>query len=98
MTRALVSALDVTAHRDAVDLHLRPAEERGADGGTRWFVGPESLPVDLVHRLEVGKVRQEHRRLRDAVERGVGRDEDGGEVVEDAPRLRADVVAADELT
>src|SRR5712691_398178 len=97
MTRALVSALDVAAHRDAFDLDLRPAEQSGADRGPRRLVGPEPLSVDLVHRLKIREVREEDRRLRHAVERRVGGDEDSGEVVEDAACLDAHVAAADEL-
>src|SRR5438309_10877386 len=98
MTRALVSALDVTAHRDAFDLDLRPAQERRTDRGSRRLVRAEPLRIDLVHRLEVREVREEHRGLRHAVERRIGRDKDCGEVVQDAPGLDAYVVAADELT
>src|SRR5438132_173018 len=97
MTRALVSGLDVAAHRDAFDLDLRSAEQSGADRGPRRLVGSEPLPIDLIHCLEVGEVRQEDGRLRYAVERGVGRDEDRGEVVEHAPCLCSHVIAADEL-
>src|SRR5438105_10172533 len=64
MTRALVSGLDVAAHRDAFDLDLRSAEQSGADRGPRRLVGSEPLPINLVHCLEVGEVRQEDGRLR----------------------------------
>ena len=97
MTRALVSGLDVTAHRDAVDLHLRASQKRSPDRRASRLVGPEPLGVDLIHRLEVLEIGEVHRRLRHAVERGLGRDQNGGEIVEDAPCLGADVVPADEL-
>src|SRR4029077_7808052 len=97
MTRAPVSALSVTAYRDAFDFHLRPAQQGRPDRGTRRLVGPEPLGVNLVHRLEVFEIGEEHGRLRNAGERRFGGDEDGSEIVEDASRLGADVVAADEL-
>src|SRR5919204_1956040 len=98
MTRALVSALGVTAHRDAFDLDLRTARERGdADGRARGLVRPEPLRIDLVHRLEVAEVREEDRRLGHPVERRLRGDEDRGEVVEHPSRLLPYVVAPDEL-
>ena len=97
MTRALVSELGVTANRDAVDLDLRTAKQRRTNRGARRLVSSKPLRVHLVHRLEVGEVREEHGRLRDTIERGVGRDEDRGEVVEHAPGLGTHVVAADQL-
>src|SRR6266702_4756330 len=97
MTRALVSGLDVAPHRDALDLDLRPAQKGSADRRARRLVRTEPLRVDLVHRLEILEVREEYGRLGHAVERRVRGNEDGGEVVEDAPRLCAHVVAAHEL-
>src|SRR2546430_14138269 len=97
MTRALVSELGVTANRDAVDLDLRTAKQRRTNRGARRLVSSKPLRVHLVHRLEVGEVREEHGRLRDTIERGVGRDEDRGEVVEHAPGLGTQLVAADQL-
>src|SRR4051812_48641 len=98
MTRALVSALGVAAHRDALDLDFRPAWQAAhADRGARRLVRPEPLRVYLVHRLKVGEVGEEHGRLGDAVERRFRRHENCREIVEDTSRLSADVVASDEL-
>src|SRR5713101_4065507 len=50
------------AQRDALDLHASagPRKLRDLDGGARRPVRPELLGVDLVHRGELGHVREEH--------------------------------------
>src|SRR5258708_28032596 len=71
--------------RDALDLHAESTRERGdADGRPRGPVVAEPFRVHLVHRREVGHVRQEHRRLHDVCEVGSGRGEHRGQVVDGA--------------
>src|SRR5262245_57401439 len=83
---------------DDIDLDRRvPGEPGRLDGGAGRGVLGEELGVGGVHRCEVVHVAEVDGGLRDAVEGASGGGEDGLEVLEDTPRLGADV-ARDHLS
>src|SRR5579875_2685143 len=83
--------------RDGLDLDQRPGRQLGhLDRRARGRAVADVLRVDLVHRLEVAEILQEHRRLDEPVEPAAGLLEDRAKVGEDllgllldAPRDRA---------
>ena len=84
--------------RDQINLYFRVSRQsRGLNRGARRGGGREIGAVHLVHRGEIGHVRQVDRRFHDLLERGPCGGQDGAEILEDAVRLFGHA-AADQRT
>src|ERR1043166_4656864 len=77
---------------DGVDLHVHPGARRaGLHRGARGLHALEVVAEDAIEGVEVLHVTQEHADLHDVLERGAGRLQDLGDVVERHARLLGDV-------